>query len=105
MCKQLVVIQSNDPLEFQQALNSKLRELEECDPTIEFHHGEGHCAYIIYSDNQQFIGNVQEPIRYLCDSCMKCVETPRPRVKWRRCALFGAVHGKTDCDKYLEVLS
>lgn len=105
MCRQLVVIQSDDPLEFQEAFNSKLRELEECDPQYEFHHGAGYCAYIIYSEKDEFIGNVGVRKQYLCDSCLKCVEEPRPRVKWRRCALYGAIHGKTECEKYLEVLA
>lgn len=42
MCKQLVVIQSNDPKEFEEAFNAKLRELEECEPEYEFHHGAGY---------------------------------------------------------------
>lgn len=105
MCKQLVVIQSDDPLEFQNAFNSKLRELEEFDPQYEFHHGAGYCAYIIYSDNQQFLGSVKQKERYLCDSCMKCIDPPNPRVKWRRCALYGAVHGKLKCEHYMEVFS
>ena len=105
MCKQLVVIQADTPEEFQEAFNSKLREIEECDPKYEFHHGAGYCAYIIYSDKQEFLGIVKPENRCLCDSCMKCLEPPRPRVKWRKCALFGGVHGKQHCEHYLEAMS
>ena len=104
MCKQLVVIQSDDPLEFQRSLNSKLRELEECDPQIEFHHGVGYCAYLIYSDKDEINGIVKPVNPCLCDSCMKCLEPPRRRAKWRKCAIFGSVHGKKECDRYVEVM-
>lgn len=103
MCKQLVVIQSDDPKEFEKAFNAKLRELENCKPEYEFHHGAGYCAYIIYSDNHDLSGIVKHNFRYLCDTCMKCVETPHPRVKWRRCGVFGTVDGKKNCDHYIEV--
>lgn len=102
MCKQLVVIQSDDPKEFEKAFNAKLRELENCKPEYEFNHGAGYCAYIIYSDNHDLSGIVKHDFRYLCDTCMKCVETPHPRVKWRRCGAFGTVDGKKKCDHYIE---
>lgn len=105
MCKQLVIVKADTPEEFQEAFNSKLRELDEFDPTYEFHHGAGYCAYIIYSDNEEIIGRIKKKTRYLCDSCMKCVEPPAPRVKWRKCALYGGVHGRMECEHYLEVFS
>lgn len=105
MCKQIVVVQAETAEEFQKAFNDKLRELEYSDPQVEFHHGAGFCAYIIYSDNSQFVGIVEPENRCLCDSCMKCVEPPRRRVKWRKCALLGSVHGRDVCKHYMEVIS
>lgn len=103
MCKQLVVIQSDDPLEFEKAFNAKLRELDGCEPEYEFHHGAGYCAYVIYSDNSGLFGKVNSVGNYLCDSCRKCVEPPHPRVNWRKCGIFGTVHGKKECEHYLEL--
>ena len=105
MCKKLVVVQSEDPKEFEKTFNAKLRELEECDPEYEFHHGAGYCAYIIYSDKNDIYGRIDTSFRCLCDSCLKCVEPGHPRVQWRKCGIFGNIHGKTSCDHYVEVFS
>ena len=105
MCKQLIVIKEETAEKFQESFNSKLRELQDQNPTFEFNHKEGYCAYIIYSDNDTIIGSVEAPKpRYLCDTCMKCLEKPHPRVKWRKCAHYGGVHGKTECKRYLEAI-
>ena len=105
MRKQLVIVRGDTPEEFQDAFNSKLRELEYCDPTYEFNHGAGYCAYIMYSDNQQFVGIVDPKKRCICDSCLRCLEPPRPRVKWRKCAIYGGVVRTDKCDDYLEAMS
>lgn len=106
MCKQLIVIKEETAEKFQKSFNSKLRELEDQNPTFEFNHKEGYCAYIIYSDNDTIMGSVEPKTRYLCDSCLKCLEEPRPHVKWRKCAVHnGAIHAMTECEHYLEVLS
>ena len=100
MCKQLIVIQAETASEFQEAFNTKLRELEGKDPEYEFHHENGYCAYIIYSDNQQFIGSV-EPNHCICDTCARCQGYPGPRVKWRRCDIYGSIKKTDACNDYL----
>lgn len=103
MCKQLVVIQENDPVKFQEAFNSKLRELENCDPSYEFNHGIGYCAYIIYSDKPQLSGIVGPTCNSICDTCKRLTEPGRPRVKWRRCALYGTITKHGECDEYIPI--
>ena len=101
MCKQLVVIQEGTAEKFQESLNSKLRELEHLNPQIEFNHGQGFCAYLIYSDNSRFVGIVEAKNHCICDTCMRCQEPPAPHVKWRKCDIYGSVKRTTDCSEYL----
>lgn len=103
MCKQIAIVTAETAEKFQEAFNSKLRELEHLDPEIEFNHGLGFCAYIIYSDNNDFSGRVERPVNVtICDSCLRRVEAPRPHVKWRKCELYGAVTMKDcKCEDYI----
>ena len=105
MCKKIEVIVANDATEFQEAFNSKMLELEKCDPHVEFNHSKGYCAYIIYSDNSRFQGIEEDIIpcnELICDTCLRCDGAPSSRVKWRKCALKGNVHPKEPvCDDYV----
>jgi len=101
MCKQMVIIQESTAEKFQESLNSKLRELQHRDPQVEFNHGAGFCAYVIYSDNSRFMGIGEPANRCICDTCMRLQEPGRPRVKWRKCDIYGSVKRTTDCNDYL----
>ena len=102
MCTKLEIVTAKTADEFQKAFNSKMSELESKDPVYEFNHSAGFCAYIIYSEKDEFIGRVEPPNDVICDSCLRRVEEPRPRCKWRKCALYGAIT-KTNpvCDDYI----
>lgn len=105
MCKQLVIVKADTPEEFQKAFNSKLRELQDCDPQYEFNHGAGYCAYIIYSDNGNFIGRNKASNVSICDSCLRCLNPGgNARVKSRKCVIYGSIRRTDSCDKYLEVV-
>lgn len=103
MCKQIIIVQAETAEKFQEAFNSKLRELKNNDPQVEFNHAQGFCAYIIYSDNNKFQGIVERPANVvICDSCLRREEPPRLHCKWRKCELFGAVTMKDcNCDHYI----
>lgn len=101
MCKQITVIQADTAEKFQEALNSKLRELEQQKPEIEFNHGKGFCAYLIYSDNSQIVGGVKPANRCICDTCMRCQEPPRPHALWRKCDIYGSVKTGLECKDYI----
>lgn len=103
MFKQLIVVQSDDANKFQEAFNTKLRELKEKDPQYEFNHGKGYCAYIIYSDNDDIIGEVKPAIHNICDTCRRCQGVPGPHVKWRHCDLYGNITKGDKCKDYLPV--
>lgn len=101
MCKQIIIVQAETAEKFQEFFNSKLRELEGKDPQIEFNHGQGFCAYIIYSDNSCLRGVVRANVT-ICDSCLRLCEPPRPHAKWRKCELFGSVTRKDcNCEHYI----
>ena len=101
MCKQMVVIQEGTAEKFQESLNSKLRELDKYNPEIEFNHGQGFCAYVIYSDNSRVMGIVNPANRCICDTCMRLQEPGRSHAKWRKCDIYGSVKRTTDCSEYL----
>ena len=101
MCKQIVVIHAENPEEFQKAFNSKMSELQDLNPTYEFNHGLGYCAYIIYSDKPQINGVVKPANRCICDTCARLQELPGRHVKWRKCDIYGAVKRDTSCDDYI----
>ena len=44
----LAIILEDDPRKFQDTFNSMMEELKDCDPTYEFVHSNGFCAYITY---------------------------------------------------------
>lgn len=98
----LVVIEEETAEKFQEAFNSKLSELQDCDPTYEFNHNKGFCAYIIYSEKNQFMGTVKPVNVTICDHCLRCSEPPRPHVKWRTCDIYGHVTKKdTKCSEFI----
>lgn len=106
MCKQIAIVQAETAEKFQEAFNSKLRELEKQDPQIEFNHGQGFCAYIIYSDKNEFVGIVEPANCVICDTCLRCTEPPHKHAKWRKCEIYGSVTRKdTQCSDYIPDMS
>ena len=103
MCKKIEVVMAADAAKFQEAFNSKMSELEKFEPEVEFNHGQGFCAYLIYSDNSRFQDIVEEPVNdVICDTCLRRIEEPKRHCKWRKCAIFGSVNKKEPvCDKYI----
>lgn len=99
---QIAIIQEDTAEKFQEAFNFKMSELSDKNPKVEFNHAKGYCAYIIYSDNNEFVGIVKPANRVICDTCLRCMEPPRRHAKWRKCELYGSVTRKdTKCSDYI----
>ena len=92
----LEIILESDPRIFQDTFNSKMEELKDCNPTYEFVHSNGFCAYITYKPDTRITTETGKNYNNGIDSqsnCRGCAFSeppPSDRVKWCKCKIIGA---------------
>ena len=72
--KQIAVIYSDDPADFQKKFNFQMAALASKHPTIEFNHSQGFCAYITYDETTHQVTSIADEfhadgIRFECRNC------------------------------------
>lgn len=72
--KQIAVIYSDEPADFQKKFNLQMAALASKHPTIEFNHSQGFCAYITYEETTRQVTSIADEfhadgIRFECRNC------------------------------------
>ena len=72
--KQIAVIYSDDPADFQKKFNLQMAALADKKPTIEFNHSQGFCAYITYDEATHQVTSIADEfhadgIKFECRNC------------------------------------
>lgn len=83
---QIAVINSKTAEEFQEQFNSKMQELSDNNPSYEFNHDMGFCAYITYTKEKEVYDSISDKFRekglkYKCYQCPHSVLVSDKRVK------------------------
>lgn len=61
--KQIKVIQSNSPSEFERQANEALRELANQNAQVEFNKDTGHCLYILYDVQEEIYESAEDELK------------------------------------------
>ena len=103
---QIIAIKSEDPDDFSNQFNKKMKELAHCrsvKPEIKMDDGI-FSAVIMYEESDEQIDRVsdifhEEGIRYVCKQCPHMVDPQKGNVKWCECPFheLGRTHKDHEC--------
>lgn len=102
--QQIAVVNAPTAEEFEVLFNDTMENLSDCDPTFEFNHSMGFCAYITYTKRESFKDCMadyfhEKGIYYKCWQCPYCHLSSDKRVKKLTCdrSPSGITHKNSEC--------